>query len=92
MGAVPEARILLIAEDAATLAAGLRAELDARDEKIGYRIREAEVKKVPFMLVVGQREADSGTVSVRERSEGDKGSRDLDEFIREVVDAAVPNR
>ncbi|UCH85694.1 MAG: threonine--tRNA ligase [Candidatus Latescibacterota bacterium] len=73
-------------------AAGLRAEIDARDEKIGYKVREAELQKVPFMLVVGQREAESGSVAVRERSEGDKGSRDLDEFIRETVDAAVPNR
>jgi len=73
-------------------AAGLRAEVDARDEKIGWRIRESELKKVPFMLVVGEREAKSASVAVRERSQGDKGSRDLDEFIREVVDAAVPNR
>jgi threonyl-tRNA synthetase len=70
------------------VAAGLRAEVDARDEKIGYRIREAEIHKVPYMLVVGQREAEQGTVAVRARSKGDLGGRDVDEFIREVVDEA----
>ncbi|MEJ2720870.1 MAG: threonine--tRNA ligase, partial [bacterium] len=72
--------------------AGLRAEVDARDEKIGWRIREAEMQKVPYMLVVGAREAKSGGISVRERSEGDKGSRKLEDFIREVVDEAASKR
>jgi threonyl-tRNA synthetase len=62
-------------------AAGLRAELDERQEKIGYKIREAQLQKIPYMLVVGDREAAEGTVSVRERSGGDKGSRALDGFI-----------
>ncbi|UCG53663.1 MAG: threonine--tRNA ligase [Candidatus Latescibacterota bacterium] len=72
--------------------AGLRAEVDTRDEKIGYRIRESEIQKVPFMLVVGKREAETGAVSVRERSEGDRGSRNLEDFIGEVVDAAASKR
>ncbi|MFH1755399.1 MAG: threonine--tRNA ligase [Candidatus Latescibacterota bacterium] len=66
--------------------AGIRAEIDARDQKIGYRIREAEMQKVPYMLVVGGREAESGEVSVRAHKRGDAGSQKLDIFIREIVD------
>src|SRR5262245_40971788 len=55
-------------------AAGLRQVLDERQEKIGYKIREAQLQKIPYMLVVGDREAAEGTVSVRERSGGDKGA------------------
>ena len=59
----------------------LRAELDDRQEKIGYKIREAQLQKIPYMLVVGDREAAERTVSVRERSGGDKGSSSVDAFI-----------
>jgi threonyl-tRNA synthetase len=62
-------------------AAGLRADLDERQEKIGYKIREAQLQKVPYMLVVGDREAETGTVSVRERSGGDRGASSIDAFI-----------
>ena len=62
-------------------AAGLRVDLDERQEKIGYKIREAQLQKVPYMLVVGDREAETGTVSVRERSGGDKGASSIDAFI-----------
>jgi threonyl-tRNA synthetase len=62
-------------------AAGLFVELDDRQEKIGYKIREAQLQKVPYMLVVGDREAEQGTVSVRTRAGGDQGSRAVDEFI-----------
>jgi threonyl-tRNA synthetase len=62
-------------------AAGLRAELDERQEKIGYKIREAQLQKVPYMLVLGDREAADGTVSVRTRKGGDQGSRPIAEFI-----------
>ncbi|MGB7217584.1 MAG: threonine--tRNA ligase [Vicinamibacterales bacterium] len=62
-------------------AAGLRVELDERQEKIGYKIREAQLQKVPYMLVVGDREAETGTISVRERSGGDKGASPIDAFI-----------
>ncbi len=62
-------------------AAGLRAELDERQEKIGYKIREAQLQKVPYMLVVGDREAADGTVSVRTRKGGDQGSQALQLFI-----------
>src|SRR5439155_4123071 len=55
-------------------AAGLRVEVDDRQEKIGYKIREAQLQKVPYMLVVGDREATEGTVSVRSRTSGDRGA------------------
>jgi threonyl-tRNA synthetase len=61
-------------------AAGLRVELDQRQEKIGYKIREAQLQKVPYMLVIGDREAADGTVSVRSRSMGDLGARPVQEF------------
>jgi threonyl-tRNA synthetase len=62
-------------------AAGLRVELDERQEKIGYKIREAQLQKIPYMLVVGDREAETGSVSVRERSGGDRGAAPIDAFI-----------
>ncbi len=62
-------------------AAGLRAKLDERQEKIGYKIREAQLQKIPYMLVVGDREAAEGTVSVRTRSGGDQGSQLVERFI-----------
>ena len=63
-------------------AAGLRVELDERSEKIGYKIREAQLEKVPYMLIVGDKEAESGTVSVRSRKEGDLGAIPTDIFIK----------
>ena len=69
----------------ATLArAGLRVELDRRQEKIGYKIREAQLQKVPYMLVVGDREATEGTVALRSRAGGDLGARSVDTFIAEA--------
>ena len=61
--------------------AGFRAETDFRNEKIGYKIREAQLQKVPYMLVLGDKEADNGLVTVRKRSEGDIGGMALDDFI-----------
>lgn len=61
--------------------AGIRAELDDRSEKIGYKIREAQLQKIPYMLVVGEKERDSGTVAVRKRSEGDQGAKPVAEVI-----------
>jgi threonyl-tRNA synthetase len=72
--------------------AGVRAEIDARDEKIGRRIREAELMKVPLMAVVGAREAENDTVAVRAHGEGDQGARPLAEFIAETVDADAAKR
>ena len=65
-------------------AAGIRAEIDTRAEKIGYKIREAQMKKVPYMLVVGAKEEEEGKVSVRSRVEGDEGQTTLDEFITKI--------
>jgi threonyl-tRNA synthetase len=62
-------------------AAGLRAELDDRTESVGRKIRDAELQKIPYMLVVGDREADEGTVAVRRHGEGDEGSVPVDEFV-----------
>jgi len=61
--------------------AGLRAEVDERQEKIGYKIREAQLQKVPYMLVIGDRESAEGTVSVRTRAGGDQGASPVDAFI-----------
>ena len=66
--------------------AGVRVELDGRQEKIGYKIREAQLQKVPYMLVLGDREAADGTIAVRSRSAGDQGTRQLDEFVADVLD------
>ena len=67
-------------------AAGLRAELDARQEKIGYKIREAQLAKVPYMLVAGDREAASGAVAVRARGRGDQGAQPVGAFIEAALD------
>ncbi|MCI9216621.1 threonine--tRNA ligase [Lachnospiraceae bacterium 42-17] len=61
--------------------AGIRAEIDTRAEKIGYKIREAQMNKIPYMLVVGAKEEETGVVSVRSRFAGDEGQKDLDVFI-----------
>jgi len=60
---------------------GIRAEIDTRAEKIGYKIREAQMQKIPYMLVVGGKEEDEGLVSVRSRFEGDEGQKSLADFI-----------
>ena len=64
--------------------AGIRTELDKRAEKIGYKIREAQTAKIPYMLVVGQKEEEEGAVSVRSREAGDQGAKALDAFIADV--------
>ena len=62
-------------------AAGLRVEEDLRNEKIGYKIREAQLQKVPIMAILGAREQSEGKVAVRRREQGDVGAMGLDEFI-----------
>ena len=74
--------------------AGFRVELDARAEKIGYKIREAQLEKVPHMLIIGEKECDESLVSVRSRSEGDLGQMSLESFkdmIRKEVEDRVLN-
>lgn len=71
---------------------GIRSEYDDRSEKIGYKIREAQLEKIPYMLIVGDKEMESGTVSVRSRRDGDKGSVKVEDFItaiKEEIDNKV---
>jgi threonyl-tRNA synthetase len=64
--------------------AGVRAEADLRNEKVGYKIREAQVQKVPYMLVIGDKEAETGEVAVRERAAGDVGTMAVTDFVEKV--------
>ena len=64
--------------------AGIRTELDRKDEKVGYKIRQAQLEKVPFMLVLGEKEAAEGKITVRSRDKGDLGVADLSTFIADV--------
>ena len=65
---------------------GIRVKVDDRSEKIGYKIREAQLQKTPYMLVVGDKEVDNGTVSVRHRGEGDIGSMELSSLCDRLAD------
>ena len=65
--------------------AGLRVEVDARQEKMGYKIREAQLRKIPYMLVTGDREAADDAVAVRHRTDGDQGARAVDDFIASAL-------
>jgi len=67
-------------------AAGIRAEVDYRNEKIGYKIREAQMEKVPYMLVIGDKEAEHGQGAVRSRKDGDLGPMPLDTFLGKIVE------
>jgi threonyl-tRNA synthetase len=70
----------------------IRAFVDERDEKIGRKIRDAEVRKVPYMLVVGEKEAQTNTVSVRKHGQGDLGSMTLEEFsahVQKEIDSVI---
>jgi threonyl-tRNA synthetase len=64
---------------------GIRVKVDDRSEKIGYKIREAQMEKVPYMLVVGEKEMEAGQVAVRRRDKGDIGAIAADEFIATVL-------
>ncbi|MED1800933.1 threonine--tRNA ligase [Brevibacillus porteri] len=64
--------------------AGIRVELDGRNEKIGYKIREAQVEKIPYMLVIGEKEVADGTLSVRKRGVGDEGAMTVDAFVEKI--------
>jgi threonyl-tRNA synthetase len=72
--------------------AGLRIEVDARQEKMGYKIREAQLRKIPYMLVTGDREAAEGAVAVRHRTDGDQGPRTVDDFIASALDEVRQRR
>ena len=66
-------------------AAGIRCEVDNRDEKIGYKIREAQLQKAPYMLVIGEKEVENGNLTVRSRDKGDLGAMDVQAFIDQVL-------
>ena len=66
--------------------AGIRAEIDTKAEKIGYKIREARLQKIPYMLIVGAKEEEEGLVSVRSRFLGDEGQKSLDSFISDITE------
>ena len=63
---------------------GIRVELDARQEKIGYKIREAQLQKVPYRLIIGDKEIEANAIGVRSRKEGEIGQMDVDKFIEKV--------
>ncbi|MPM71846.1 Threonine--tRNA ligase [bioreactor metagenome] len=65
-------------------AAGFRAECDVRSEKMGFKIREAQLQKIPYMLVVGDKEIETGSVSVRSRSGGDLGTMPVADFMAKL--------
>ncbi len=65
---------------------GIDAAIDNRSEKIGYKIREARIDKIPYMLVVGAKEEEEGKVSVRSRFAGDEGQKELSVFIHEICE------
>ena len=66
--------------------AGIKAEVDYRNEKIGYKIREWETQKVPYMLIVGEKEKDSDTLSLRKHKQGDQGTVKVEDFIKNILD------
>ena len=65
--------------------AGLRVHLDDRNEKIGFKIREAQMQKIPYMLVIGDKEVESGAVAVRTREGGDQGTMGVSELITQLM-------
>ena len=65
---------------------GIRVEVDDRNEKTGYKIREAQLQKIPYMLIVGEKEVEGNTVSIRSREEGDMGAKSIEEFAKEIVE------
>ena len=70
-------------------AAGIRCEVDDRSEKIGFKIRSAQMEKVPYMLVAGDKDIEAGTVSVRSRKDGDEGASSLEDFIARITEEIV---
>ena len=72
-------------------AAGLRVEVDTRSEKIGYKIREAQMEKVPYMIIVGDKDIEAGTISVRHRKEGDLGAMSIEDFLK-IADEEIKTK
>jgi len=72
------------------LDAGLRAEANLKDDRVGYKIREASLKKIPYALVVGERESAAGTINVRSRDAGELGESAIDAFLARLAEENVP--
>ena len=66
--------------------AGVRVEVDESNEKLGYKIRQCELQKIPYLLIVGDKEVADGVVSVRKRKDGDKGSMKVADFLKMTED------
>lgn len=73
-------------------AKGIRVEVDGRNEKIGFKIREAQVQKIPYMLVIGDAEMNGGSVSVRKRGEGDLGAKQVEQLVEEILQEIAEKR
>ena len=71
---------------------GLRVEVDARDEKLGYRIREAQLQKIPYMIILGPKEEEGKTLSVRSRKDGDLGTMDLEALTARLTEEVLTKR
>ncbi len=67
-------------------AKGIRCEIDDRSEKIGFKIRSAQLEKVPYMLLAGDKDIENNTISIRSRKNGDEGAATLDEFLARILD------
>ena len=67
-------------------AVGVRCELDDRSEKIGFKIRSAQMEKIPYMILVGDKDIEAGTISVRSRKNGDEGATSIDDFIARITE------
>ena len=67
-------------------AEGIRCEIDDRSEKIGFKIRAAQLEKVPYMLIAGDKDIENGTVSVRSRKDGEQGAEDIDTFLAKILE------
>lgn len=74
--------------------AGIRVEMDGRNEKVGYKIRDAEINKIPYMAIVGEKEMNTKTVSVRQHTKGDRGAAGMEQFVdllqKEITEKAIP--
>ena len=64
---------------------GIRVEVDDRNEKTGYKIREAQLQKIPYMLIVGEKEVEGNTVSIRSREDGDIGTKSVEKFTEDIL-------
>jgi len=90
-----QVRVIVVSDAAADYAngvyaklkeAGIRCEIDTRNEKIGYKIREAQLQKIPYMLIIGDKELEAGNVAVRSRDAGDLGALPLDKFLADITE------